>query len=84
MLESGPAKKVTVFVNEDARGLGAGRTLAEQLISSARASGYQTIRLDTLPSMQAAISLYRSLGFREIDRYYDGAPPQALFFELSL
>jgi ribosomal protein S18 acetylase RimI-like enzyme len=42
------------------------------------------MRLDTLPFMQPAIALYRSLGFRTIRRYADGSPASALYFELAL
>jgi ribosomal protein S18 acetylase RimI-like enzyme len=42
------------------------------------------MRLDTLPFMESAIALYRSLGFRQIERYDANSPPDALYFELAL
>ena len=43
------------------------------------------MRLDTLPQqMGKAIELYRSLGFKEIEPYYDNPIPAALYMELEL
>ncbi len=73
-----------LFVEPSARGTGAGRSLAVALIEVGRERGYRAVRLDTLPFMQAAIALYRSLGFQEIERYDAGSPQGALYFELTL
>ena len=73
-----------LYVEPSGRGSGAGRSLAVALIEAARKRGYRAIRLDTLPFMHAAIALYRSLGFSEIERYDAGSPENALYFELAL
>jgi len=42
----------------------------ERLLSAARALVYERLVLDTVEKMIPARSLYRSLGFREIEPYY--------------
>ncbi len=73
-----------LYVRPSGRGTGAGRALVEASIARARELGYATMRLDTLPTMDAARSLYVSLGFRPIDRYNDNPIEGVLFFELAL
>lgn len=73
-----------LYVRPAFRGKGVGGAMTDALISSAREIGYQRMRLDTLPSMAAAIAIYRSLGFREIAPYRANPVPGALFFELNL
>jgi ribosomal protein S18 acetylase RimI-like enzyme len=73
-----------LYVRPAARGSGTGRALAEASIARARDQGYTKKRLDTLPSMDTARSLYLSLGFRPIERYNDNPIPGVLFFELTL
>jgi ribosomal protein S18 acetylase RimI-like enzyme len=73
-----------LYVRPAFRGKGAGRAMIDAVISSAREIGYKRMRLDTLPSMGAAIAIYRSLGFREIAPYRANPVPGALFFELDL
>ena len=73
-----------LYVRDAFRGRGAGKLLAETLIAEARSIGYTAMRLDTLPSMTAAIPLYRSLGFSEISPYTTNPVPGALFMEKRL
>jgi len=51
------------------RGKGIGRALAQRLIEDARSIGYRKLRLESLEFLDAAHSLYRSLGFHEIASY---------------
>ena len=80
----GSCEMKRLYVESFTRGIGLGRAIAVALIEAGRERGYQIMRLDTLPFMESAIALYRSLGFRQIERYDDGSPKNALYFELAL
>lgn len=73
-----------LYVDPRGRGLGVGKALAVAIIEEARQLNYKAIRLDTLPSMEAAKGLYKSLGFIETQPYYDTPIPDTLFLELQL
>ena len=67
-----------------ARGGGWGRRLAERAVSDVCDTGYQRMRLDTLPAMRSAQSLYLALGLVEIAPYRHNPVPGARCLELDL
>lgn len=84
-LGDGACEMKRLFLRPEFHGQGRGRQLAEAIVAAARTAGYEQMRLDTLPHQMAkAIALYRSLGFKEIDPYYDNPVQGALFMELVL
>jgi ribosomal protein S18 acetylase RimI-like enzyme len=73
-----------MYVRPAFRGRHIGRGLAESIIAEARRIGYAKVRLDTLPSMETAVALYESLGFKRIGAYRHNPILGAMFFELDL
>ena len=73
-----------LFVRPERQGSGLGRRLATRVIDEARAIGYTTILLDTLPSMQGALRLYESLGFVRRPPYFQSPIEGNVFMELRL
>lgn len=60
-----------LYVSPQARGLGLGRALIMAISAEAEQIGYRELRLDTLPGMTEAISLYEAAGFVPIAPYYE-------------
>lgn len=73
-----------LYVRPAYRSMKLGRRLAEAAIAAARASGCRRVMLDSLPKMREAMSLYRSLGFRETAPYLPEPTPGAICFSLAL
>ena len=78
------AEMKRLYVRPAFRGSGVGRALAEHLLAAAARLGYRQVCLDTLPSMAGAITLYRSLGFTEVEPYCHNPVPGALFLGRGL
>src|SRR3954454_13140938 len=70
-----------LFVLESARGSGLGRALLDLAVEQARERGCRRIELDVNDNNDAALALYRSLGFDNRDDRYGGGN---LFFRKHL
>ncbi len=73
-----------MYLQPHTRGRGMGRQLLETALEHARRLGYRSIRLDTLPDMQAAIALYREFGFTDIPAYRENPFEGTIYLEKQL
>lgn len=78
------AEMKRMYVLPAHQGKGIGKALTTRFIETAMNFGYSAIRLDTIPSLDRAVALYRKLGFREIEAYRYNPDPKALFMEKKL
>jgi putative acetyltransferase len=83
-LSEDEAEMKRLYVRAVHRGRDLGRALALRIVSEARALGYRTLKLDTLPSMSAAQKLYGQMGFVDIAPYNDNPIDGVRFMRLSL
>jgi ribosomal protein S18 acetylase RimI-like enzyme len=83
-LQDGDCEMKRLYVRPAARGEKLGRRLAVQVCDAARSAGYRRICLDTIVSMREAITLYESLGFREIAPYVFNPIAGARYFAREL
>ena len=83
-LDNETAELKRMFVKKDHRKSGIAIRLLEMVFTKAMQLGYQRIRLDTLPDMQAAQALYRNYGFYEIPSYRFNPVEGVLYMEKIL
>jgi ribosomal protein S18 acetylase RimI-like enzyme len=68
-LEPGVGEIKRMWIRPACQGLGLGRRLMTRCLAEARARNFRVLRLDSERSMDAALHLYRSAGFKEIGDY---------------
>ena len=83
-LEADVCEMKRLFVKPDFQNLKIGKKLIYAVIKRARDLEYKRMRLDTLPLMEKAQNLYRSVGFKEIEAYRYNPDPKTTFMELNL
>jgi ribosomal protein S18 acetylase RimI-like enzyme len=83
-LSDGCCEMKRLYLLPAARGLGLGKAMTEAVIETARALGYDELRLDTLPSMTTALRLYDAMGFERTGPYYAPTPEGTVFMRLRL
>jgi len=81
--EPGIGEIKRMWISPEVRGLGVGRRLLAELERVAKRRRMRAIRLDTNESLAEALHLYRSAGYREIERFNDN-PYAHHWFEKSL
>ena len=83
LLDPDTAEIKRMFVTPNARGRGVGRRLLAALEGAATDLGCERMRLDTGERQLAALGLYRSAGYAEIDAY-NVQPGASHWFEKPL
>jgi phosphinothricin acetyltransferase len=58
----------SVYVADDARGLGVGQLLLERLIASTEAAGIWTIQTGVFPENEASLRVHERVGFEVVGR----------------
>jgi phosphinothricin acetyltransferase len=57
---------VSIYVAEEARGVGLGSTLLDRLIERSEQAGYWTLTAGVFPENEASLRLHKACGFREV------------------
>jgi len=73
-----------MFIRPGARGHGLGASLLDAAIAFARSGGYTELKLDTDPSLAAAMHLYELRGFAPCERYNNDPHECTVFMSLAL
>ncbi len=55
-----------MWISPEARGLGLGRSLLEELERQAQTKGVKVVRLETNRALNEAITLYRSSSYKDV------------------
>lgn len=83
-LEAGLGEIKRIAVAPEFRGVEFGRIFVREMLRRSRELGYERVRVDTLPSMSAAIQFYEEAGFHRIPPYWPHPVAGAIFFEVAV
>lgn len=83
-LDDATVEMKRLYVAPEGRGQHLGERLARRIMEFAREDGYEHMVLDTVAPLVAAISLYRKLGFEEIEPYYRNPFEDVIYFGKDL
>ena len=84
---AGEAQIYNIVIDKAFRGRGLGEMLLRHLIDKAKELGCSLITLEVRGGNEAAMELYRKLGFREVGRrrgYYSKGAEDAVLMDLAL
>ena len=73
-----------LYIKPGTRSRGLGSALCKRIIQKGKQLGFKRMRLDTLASMTGALTLYKRLGFYEIEPYYKNPIPETVYMEIIL
>jgi len=82
--DEGICEMKRLYVRPGHRGFGIGKALCNAVIEAARQAGHERMRLDTVLPRDAAMGLYYSLGFENIEPYRYNPMKNAAYLELRL
>jgi ribosomal protein S18 acetylase RimI-like enzyme len=83
-IDAGICEMKRLFVKDEYKGMGIGKKLVELIIEDGKNKGYKKMRLDTLNTFKAAISLYNKNGFYEIEPYIYNPTNGVIYLEKVL
>ncbi len=82
--EQNIAELKRMFIKPEYRVFGLGKKLMLSAIDFSKKAGYEFIRLDTMKTMKAAITIYKAFGFYEIESYRFNPSSDVIFMEKKL
>ena len=83
-VEQGTGEIKRLYVRDDYKGKGIGKTLIVRIIEEAKRVGYKNIRLDTAIFMKQAVHLFHAYGFRDVNSADSDINADDLYMELKL
>ena len=83
-LDDSTAEMKRLYVKPAGRGHRLGERLAQHIMELALEDGCTQMVLDTVRPLEAAVSLYRKLGFRESEPYYGNPMGDVIYFGREL